>query len=90
MPFQNLTSLPVSTMHNIGRIIVPCFTILCNVISFVYPIGLSIVTLMFIFLINSIPFSGNPIFFSSLQASFSHSLSKHYYVYVNRIYLSFL
>ena len=46
--------LSVSSMHNIGPIIVPCFTILCNVISFVYPTGESIVAiaLLFIFLIQ--------------------------------------
>ena len=57
--------LSVSTMHNIGPIFVPCFAILCNVILFVYPAGMSIVSiaLLFIFLINS-TFSGNPILFS--------------------------
>ena len=61
-------------MHNMGPIIVPCFTILCYVISFVYPTGVSTVTiaLLFIFLINSTS-SGNPVLFTSLQASFNHS-----------------
>ena len=56
-------------MLNIDQIVVPCLTILCNVISFVYPTGVSIVTiaLPFIFLINSTS-SGNPILLSSLQA----------------------
>ena len=96
MKYKNLSPifiiLSVSTIHNIGPIIVPCFTILCNVISFEYPTGMSIATinLLLIFLINSTCSSEKLILFSSLKVSFNHSLSKHFSSSANRIYVSFL
>ena len=84
---QILFALSVSTLHNIGPIIVPSFIILCNIISFVYPTGVSIVTiaLLFVFLIKSTS-SGNPILFSSLQAAFNHNFSAS----ASRMYVSLL